>query len=641
MTVDVATPDDSRMTRARRAFRRWRKSRPFWGGLLLIAAGVEIFYSGNLNLGNIQIHLGLNGFKSYIIPLVVVLCGALIWATPAQRMFYGIIGTASAVYSVVSVNLGGFIIGLVLGIFGGALSIAWVPDKRVLAGGVDHAEPDDEDVTTEIGADLPAYVGEDGEPWRDPDSEESEEREGEQREPFRQPRHGVDDEPEPVVPAARTAPDTADPAITEPSGDAGDVAYPGDPNETTAPMSRVRSIPDVPHVRGPAEGAGDDPSASEQPTEPGNGHGNPRALTITVIALTVGALAAFAIHNAAPAAADTCTPTPMQSAIQQAIAKAGGHGPAGTKSGPTSPKTAKAAGITTSKTSTATHAGTATSAASAPKRSGEAAPTSEGKAASASKDNGATAPTATAGGQPHPVASLLGGALGILGLGSSAADATSAAPDPAPSASPSVEPSPSASQPPTTTPTPTATMTAKPGPTATRSATPRPTASHARVPTPSTSPTPPPCTTTPKALARAAGQPLVGETPATQKTALLSMTGLSYDGNVALPTATGTIEAMQFSMSSTTSTPFELDVPVGDRQSTVTSSQLTLSGSVTIFAAEIKGNLAGLVPVDFTPDSPPPLVVPVADLFFTDATLKLVFVQSSTLTAGKFAITSD
>ena len=112
MTVDVATPDESRMTRARRAFRRWRKSRPFWGGLLLILAGVEIFYSGNLNLGNIQIHLGLNGFKSYIIPLVVVLCGALTWATPAQRMFYGIIGTAAAVYSVVSVNLGGFIIGL-------------------------------------------------------------------------------------------------------------------------------------------------------------------------------------------------------------------------------------------------------------------------------------------------------------------------------------------------------------------------------------------------------------------------------------------------------------------------------------------------------------------------------------------------
>jgi hypothetical protein len=117
------------------------------------------------------------------------------------------------------------------------------------------------------------------------------------------------------------------------------------------------------------------------------------------------------------------------------------------------------------------------------------------------------------------------------------------------------------------------------------------------------------------------------------------MTGLSYDGNVALPTATGTIVAMQFSMSSTTSTPFELDVPVGDHQCTFRSSQLTLSGSVSIFATEVKGLLFGLVPVDFTPQSPPPLVVP--DMYFTDATLTLAFVQSSTLTADKFTTTSD
>ena len=320
MTVDVATPHDSRMTRARRTFRRWRKSRPFWGGLLLIAAGIEIFYSGNLNLGNIQIHLGLNGFKSYIIPLVVVLCGALTWATPTQRMFYGIIGTAAAVYSVVSVNLGGFIIGLLLGIFGGALSIAWVPDKRVIADGVDHTEPDDEEATTDLGAEFPAYAGEDHDQWRDPDGGESEDLEGEQREPFRQPRHAADDEPEPVVPAARTAPDT-DPAITGPAEGAGDAANTtetadttntADPNETTAPMSRVRGIPDVPHVRGSTDAAADDPPAGEQPSERGDGRGNPRALTITVIAVTLGALAAFAIHNAAPAAADTCTPTPMQ-----------------------------------------------------------------------------------------------------------------------------------------------------------------------------------------------------------------------------------------------------------------------------------------------------------------------------------------
>ncbi len=607
MTVDVATPDDSRMTRARRAFRRWRKSRPFWGGLLLIAAGVEIFYSGNLNLGNIQIHLGLNGFKSYIIPLVVVLCGALIWATPAQRMFYGIIGTASAVYSVVSVNLGGFIIGLVLGIFGGALSIAWVPDKRVVADGVDHADPDDEDVTAEIGAPVAAYVGEDEEQWRDPDGEASEEQEGEQREPFRQPRHAADDEPEPVVPAARTAPETG-PTIIGPEDGADEVAYPGDPNETTAPMSRVRSIPDVPHSRGPAEDAGDDPSAGEQPNERGDGRANPRALTITVIALTLGALAAFAIHNAAPASADTCTPTPMQSAIQSAIAKSGLHEPAGTK----------------------TKAPATTTAAATPKHHGDAA----------------LAPIA--GDQPQPVASIVSGVLGVLGLGSPTggtaptAAAASASPDPAPADTPSASPS-SPAQTPTTTPSPTATPTptTNPRPTVTKSS-PRPSTSRSTAPRPSTSSSAPLCSTTPKALARADGQPIIGERPATLKTRLLTSAGLSYDGNVSLPTARGSIVAMQFSMTSTTSTPFELDVPVGDHQCTVTSSQLTLTDNVKIFATELKGNLAGVVPVDFTPDSPPPLPpLAVSDPFFTDATLTLAFVQSDTLTADKFTITSD
>jgi hypothetical protein len=607
MTVDVATPHDSRMTRARRAFRRWRKSRPFWGGLLLILAGIEIFYSGNLNLGNIQIHLGLNGFKSYIIPLVVVLCGALTWATPAQRMFYGIIGTAATVYSIVSVNLGGFIIGLMLGIFGGALSIAWVPDKRVVAGSVDHGTPDDEDATTDFGAEFPAYVGEDPDQWRGPDGEESEEQEGEQREPFRQPRHAADDEPEPVVPTARTAPET-DPAITGAGGHTADVAYPGDPNETTAPMPRLRGIPDVPHVRGSANVEGDDPSAGEQPSERGDGRGNPRAFTIAVIALTLGAFAALAIRFAAPAAAEACTPTPLQSAIQSAIAKAGVHEPAGTN-----PQPAGATRRTTGGTGT----GTVTA---APKHNGDAA----------------LAPIASD--QPQPVASLIGGVVGLLDLGSSASSTPSATPGAVPSGTPSLDPSPSPIA--TPTPTPAPAPTARPRPTVTKSASPGPSTSRSSGPTPATSSSAPPCSTTPKALPRADGQPIVGEKPATQKAALLTMAGLSYDGNVSLPTATGSIVAMQFSMSSTTSTPFELDVPVGDQQCTFTSSQLTLDGSVKIFATEIKGLSLGLVPVDFTPESPPPPIVD-SDMFFTDATLTLAFVQSSTLTADKLTITSD
>ena len=86
---------------------------------MLILSGALIFYSGNLDLGNLQVHLGLPGFQSYVIPLVLVLCGALVWFTPAQRIFYGVIGLLAAVYSLVGANLGGFIIGFLFGIFGG------------------------------------------------------------------------------------------------------------------------------------------------------------------------------------------------------------------------------------------------------------------------------------------------------------------------------------------------------------------------------------------------------------------------------------------------------------------------------------------------------------------------------------------
>src|SRR5262245_19797897 len=244
MSVDAAAPHDSRIRHARRAFRKWRKSRPFWGGLLLILAGLEIFYSGNLNLGNIQIHLGLIGFKSYIIPLVVVLCGVLTWVTPSQRLFYGIVGNAAVVYSIVSVNLGGFLIGLLLGIFGGALSIAWVPDKSAFrpatakAGGGDGNDGDgvdgddgrptepgyDSDATTDFGAGFPG-INDDPDAWKP---------EGEQRDPFRGPRHSADDEPEPIAPSVG-------------------VQTHAPRSRARWPLSRLRRIPDVPGAREPEQ----------------------------------------------------------------------------------------------------------------------------------------------------------------------------------------------------------------------------------------------------------------------------------------------------------------------------------------------------------------------------------------------------
>jgi hypothetical protein len=125
--------------------------------------------------------------------------------------------------------------------------------------------------------------------------------------------------------------------------------------------------------------------------------------------------------------------------------------------------------------------------------------------------------------------------------------------------------------------------------------------------------------------------------PSKQITARLSQSGLSYDGIVDLPTHAGTLRALQFSLRSSTSTPFELQVPVpGAGTLSLRSSKLTVSGQVRFYTTQIKGKLFGLLPVTFTPESPPPLVVP--ELFFTDATVQLVFVHCDRLTAPALRI---
>ncbi|MER7279858.1 DUF6114 domain-containing protein [Dactylosporangium sp. NPDC000244] len=118
----------------------WRAQRPFWGGLFLLLSGVELFVSGNLKLA-LEVHFGPTGFLSYVIPLIMLLCGALTWFSPQQRLFYGILGTVTALYSLIGLNLGGFFLGTVLGLVGGGLAVAWGPSAAPAAEPATAIEP--------------------------------------------------------------------------------------------------------------------------------------------------------------------------------------------------------------------------------------------------------------------------------------------------------------------------------------------------------------------------------------------------------------------------------------------------------------------------------------------------------------------
>lgn len=115
------------MTGRRAAFARWRAERAFWGALLIALGGIEEFFSGQLDIGRIHIQLGLEGLQALVIPIVLVLLAVLIVFMPVHRIFYGVIALVVAVYSLVGVNLGGFIVGMLLAAVGGILVVSWMP----------------------------------------------------------------------------------------------------------------------------------------------------------------------------------------------------------------------------------------------------------------------------------------------------------------------------------------------------------------------------------------------------------------------------------------------------------------------------------------------------------------------------------
>jgi Family of unknown function (DUF6114) len=154
-------------------FRDWRRSRPFWGGLLTVLAGLEIFGSMNMQINGGTITIGQEGFSSYLLVFVLVLCGVLSWFTPLQRHFYGILASLVAVYSLLGVNLGGFFIGMLLGIAGGGLIFAWNPETPVDDREA-HEVPDEQNPSEEADTDeVPSIFLRDGAPSPREEQEQS------------------------------------------------------------------------------------------------------------------------------------------------------------------------------------------------------------------------------------------------------------------------------------------------------------------------------------------------------------------------------------------------------------------------------------------------------------------------------------
>ena len=108
------------------AFTFWRRSRPFWGVVTLIA-GAYFIVRPVVGATSMLLKLGIGGVSSYVSGLGMVAAALTCLFVPAQRHFPAIMAILLSLASLPLADLGGWVIGMLLGIFGAGMIFAWAP----------------------------------------------------------------------------------------------------------------------------------------------------------------------------------------------------------------------------------------------------------------------------------------------------------------------------------------------------------------------------------------------------------------------------------------------------------------------------------------------------------------------------------
>ncbi|MDQ0993112.1 DUF6114 domain-containing protein [Streptomyces sp. V3I7] len=132
--MSAETPAVSgQFTRRRQQFRVWRGERPFWSGLFVLLSGFPIAYLpyAHLQIGHLTLAMATTaGAGSLIIGVLLVVLGVSLWFQKHVRVFAGVAAILLGLVSLPVSNLGGFFIGFLLSLIGGAMAVAWAPGEE-------------------------------------------------------------------------------------------------------------------------------------------------------------------------------------------------------------------------------------------------------------------------------------------------------------------------------------------------------------------------------------------------------------------------------------------------------------------------------------------------------------------------------
>lgn len=113
--------------RARQGFTRFRRTRPFWGALVLALGGYLVLDPLLGGSWDFYVALGAKGIMPLVLGGGMIAAAVVALLTPAQRHFPAVIATMFAIASLPLANLGGWLVGMLLGIVGSGMVFAWTP----------------------------------------------------------------------------------------------------------------------------------------------------------------------------------------------------------------------------------------------------------------------------------------------------------------------------------------------------------------------------------------------------------------------------------------------------------------------------------------------------------------------------------
>lgn len=114
------------------AANRWRRTRPL-AGCVILALGGWFVVRPVIGSASMTLELGAGAIAGYLLGGGMILAALIALVLPAQRHFPALMATMMSVASLPMANLGGWLIGMVLGIIGSGIVFAWTPytDKQL------------------------------------------------------------------------------------------------------------------------------------------------------------------------------------------------------------------------------------------------------------------------------------------------------------------------------------------------------------------------------------------------------------------------------------------------------------------------------------------------------------------------------